>query len=162
MKVVKTILGILVLAAGCGDGENGTQDADVDLSPDVPGEETADPGQDTELPPDAQDATDATDAANIACDFGATFVKQFDKSCGAPGDCAIVIFMADCCQTVLAAGVSQDEKDRFDAAWTACLEELDLCRCPAGPPQAEDGSTARSLEEILVDCKEGSCETYVP
>lgn len=159
MKAVKTILGILVLAAGCGDGENGTQDADVDLSPDVPGEEAADSGQDAELQPDVQDATDAV---AIACDFGTTFVKQFDKSCGAPEDCTIVILMADCCQTVLAAGVSRDEKDRFDAAWAACLEELDLCRCPAGPPRAEDGSTARSPEEILVDCKGGSCATYVP
>jgi len=162
MKALWTMLGALVLAAGCGDGENGTGDADADILPDVSDAEADDPGQDAELPPDAQDAADGTDAPDIACDFGATFVKQFDKSCTAAGDCSVVMLMADCCQTVLAAGVSLDEQERFEAAWSACLEELVMCRCPAGPPQAEDGSTARSPEEILVDCEGGSCATYVP
>jgi hypothetical protein len=152
--------GLFAVSTGCGDGGGGGEDAASDPQADADAAQDPVPDALPDVLPDAP--ADADAAGDVLCEFGAAFVEQFDKGCGGESDCAVVALFVDCCQTPLAAGVNQAESSRFDAAWTACLEVLDHCRCPAGPPQAEDGESAESLETILVECRSGECTTYVP
>lgn len=160
MKMMILLLAPALFAGqGCGNG-NGGEDAAAD--PQVEADAAQDPVPDAiqDVPSDAP--ADADAAGDVLCEFGAAFVEQFDKGCGGESDCSVVALFVDCCQTPLAAGVNEAETARFEAAWTACLEVLDHCRCPAGPPQAEDGESAESMESIVVDCQSGQCMTRVP
>ena len=96
------------------------------------------------------------------CFFGAEFVEQFDRSCAEDSDCALTFHALDCCFTLMASGIRVGEQDRFEAAWAACEDEVDRCRCASGPTVVEDGSTTTDHDSISVRCEGGECRSWVP
>ena len=96
------------------------------------------------------------------CTFGAEFVEQFDRGCSEDSDCALTFHALDCCFTLMASGVNTSEQDRFEAAWAACEDEVDRCRCASGPTVVDDGSTTSEHDSISVRCEGGECRSYLP
>ena len=154
--------------AGC--YESGDRHGDV--STDLPADEVMDTAADIhhdpdgiadpDLPQDPDAAVDPDVDSEVICQFGEAFVAQFDKTCLDAEECVIVYLAYNCCGTSLAAGVRASEQTRFNAEWLPCLGELPQCGCPSGPPMAEDGNSTMIIEDIDVDCLEGSCMTFVP
>jgi len=157
-----------LLLAGCYESGGGRDD----VSTDFPADEIPDTAADTRHDPDAAVDPDLAidpDAAvdpdldtEVVCQFGEDFVVQFDKTCLDVEECVIVYLAYNCCGTSLAAGVRASEQTRFNAEWFPCLTELPQCGCPSGPPMAEDGNSTAIIEDIEVDCLDGSCMTFVP
>lgn len=96
----------------------------------------------------------------LACDDDFE-LPSFDKCCETVDDCAIVYHQRDCCGSQNAIGVNSDEVARFEELHPDCRNSYPGCGCPAMNPQAEDGNTAETGQEISVDCVQNTCLTAV-
>jgi len=104
-----------------GDGKGTREDAGTDAGPDFGPDFGTDMGADFSSDGDGE----------IECTYGAPFVRQFDKSCNAVEDCAIVWIAADCCGTPLAAGINQSEEKRFIEILIVSLINVNASHAPS-------------------------------
>ena len=110
----------------------------------------------------ACDSGDGDEPEEVECAFGSEFGAQFERACSENDDCVLTFHALDCCRTLMASGITVNEQDRFETAWSACDEELERCRCASGPTEVDDGSTTTEHESISVWCDGGECRSYVP
>jgi hypothetical protein len=94
-----------------------------------------------------QDAGDS-----VACTGSDPTFPTFDKTCERADECFIALHMVSCCGTQVAIGMSNIERDRFDADETRCDAQYPPCGCPVGPTQAEDGNSTINDNQIVVQC----------
>jgi hypothetical protein len=87
---------------------------------------------------------------------------SFDNSCTSPAACVIKFHQINCCGTRIALGISASASAAFDQAEAACEAMYPGCGCAALPTKAEDGKAVEDTSMIKVDCKAGTCQTFVP
>lgn len=91
---------------------------------------------------------------------GAVF-PDFDDSCTADADCAVVFHQVNCCGTNAAWGVNVSEVADFQAAEAICVEEYPKCGCATFPTTADDGKSTWYEKNFVAACQEGACKTSV-
>jgi hypothetical protein len=92
---------------------------------------------------------------------GMSVFPTFNKSCGVPADCVIGLHQTSCCGSMVALGLNQAEKARFDADEKICDAMYPGCGCAAAPTAAEDGQMVSTGKTIVVDCQAGQCLTAI-
>ena len=102
------------------------------------------------------------DAGDVRCvDTPAVFPK-FDAACWDNTWCAIGFHQVDCCGNLFALGMLHPELERFAAAEKICKAQYPGCGCPTGPTTTDTGQTATDVSKIAVECRAGTCTTFVP
>jgi len=89
---------------------------------------------------------------SVVCTGQDPTFPTFDKTCERADECFIALHMTSCCGTQAAIGMSNVERDRFDADEARCDAQYPLCGCPVGPTQAEDGNSTIDNNQIVVQC----------
>lgn len=90
---------------------------------------------------------------------GAPIFPTFNKNCSLPTDCVIGLHQTSCCGSLLAIGLNQADKARFDADEKLCDAMYPGCGCPPAPTAAEDGTMQLSGKTIVVQCQANQCLT---
>lgn len=85
-----------------------------------------------------------------------------DKSCNVADDCVLIRHQLNCCQTEGVWAINKLAESDFAPVELQCQGAFPPCGCAAGPWQVEDGNTATSLPDIVVDCVEAVCLASVP
>ncbi len=130
------------------------------------GTQNSDAGVDAGTRVDGGVATDAgTDAGSLpACptNEGATD-HPFSRTCVEDEDCGFAEMQRDCCGTLNAFGVDNDDLADFKLWASTCDALLPECDCLAEPAYDDVGGRARTVtEEPTVSCNAGRCETAFP
>jgi len=67
-----------------------------------------------------------------------------------------------CCGDMAAIGINHSERERFDQAEAKCESQYPGCGCPQGPTVTDTGQQATNSSQIQVECRSGTCTTFVP
>lgn len=112
------------------------------------------------------DSTGATGGTTgdpaIVCGGDMPVFPEFDRSCAATSDCALVLHQLDCCGSLAALGISADVARLFAAAEAVCRLQYPECDCAPKPTVADDGNSSPDTDAIAVTCLEGQCRSVVP
>jgi hypothetical protein len=98
----------------------------------------------------------------VQCTGEKPMFPMFDKSCDSPASCLVKFHTINCCGTQVALGLSVSASAAFDKAEATCAAMYPACECATQPTKAEDGKEAIDTSVIKVDCKAGSCSSFVP
>ena len=131
---------IFLLLTACSSHSTGA-------SPDAPSDGTAD--------------APSNGTYQLACESHATTFPLLDKSCMSTSDCFIALHTVSCCGTEIAVGLSTSSQVTFNTVEAACDAGYPGCGCASGPTRAEDGR-GEDQGAIQLECRAGSCTTYVP
>lgn len=144
----------LSLLVGCGGSH---ERGDAGRAPDA---SATDAGS-SEDAGSTRDAGSTGDAGAATC----AFADDLERGCGDDANCVVGVHQTDCCGNTSALGMNHSERDRFDAAESACRATYPLCGCPSGPTTTDSGETAFDVATIQVGCIASGptrvCMTYV-
>ena len=160
---MRPLLGFVVLVlVGCGGKQEALLSDLMDAGAEPPRSEPR-PGHPNPHPPPTVDAGSAI--GTLTCPFEAVgdagTTITYDRSCGLASDCAIGSHELDCCGSLREIGINKSEVDRFVTDTGICHSGGPRCDCLAAPIKAEDGRSAPSEKQIVVDCVVGVCRTRV-
>jgi hypothetical protein len=105
--------------------------------------------------------TGTADAGDAACGFFATIAR----SCTGDAACAAAFHQTNCCGTLVAVGISESDRARFDMLEPACRASYPGCGCPSGLTETDSHETVTDPAMVRVACVTNGpsrvCMTYV-
>jgi len=97
----------------------------------------------------------------LPCDYGERMVDPVDKSCRTVNDCMMLPVSRDCCGSLLFAGISKRAARRYLLLNHKCRPVLNWCDCPSGVYHAEDFKSSDNPSDIRLECRRGTCRTFL-
>lgn len=73
-----------------------------------------------------------------------------------------MVHQISCCGTLVVTGINHAERNAFDAAEQTCESQYPQCGCDAQPTKTDTGQTVTDVNQVKVECRNGTCTTYLP